>query len=606
MTPQHILREILFSRPWIRLGLIVLAFIAATTGLMAPLFQREFLNFFLQQSTTPSSLLSFGFSERPAFALAASIGVLFVSLVCSQLVTYLATREAFLMQRRLGQRLYETTLQLRTEGLQGRPVGEIVSVYATDIPGATILLEQSTPQGLNILFPLILTPILLIYEFHIPATVILISLIALLLLNFGLAYRQSIFFYLFKKLAADRIAVVNEWIQNLRTLRILGWTGAFEKKIFELRKNETENRIQMLNNGQTMNAISSSISYLLNTALVYYIVRHTQTPIDPAGLLTLLWVVAVFLTRPFRQLPWFFTFLFDGWTSIKRLADVMALQQTQSKTIQSVRPDGRKLNSMDFPRGRLLIQNLNFRKDGREIMKDISFQIEPGSFVAVVGEVGSGKTSLLLSLLRENSATTQVFKLGNLDMNELDEFELKKAFSFVPQDSFVMSATLKENVFLDYKVENQPDELALHALRSAQFDPNQEGLPDGLETEVGERGVNLSGGQRQRITLARVLTSSAPVILMDDALSAVDVETEAKLMKGFIKGALKDRTRILVTHRLSVLRETDAVLFMAGGRVAAFGSFDQLFSENTAFREFTATLEKTQLEKTHQEKTSHE
>jgi ATP-binding cassette subfamily B protein/ATP-binding cassette subfamily C protein/ATP-binding cassette subfamily B multidrug efflux pump len=178
-------------------------------------------------------------------------------------------------------------------------------------------------------------------------------------------------------------------------------------------------------------------------------------------------------------------------------------------------------------------------------------------------------------------------------MNEQDDFELKRAFAFVPQETFVMSANLKENVFLDYQVDQEPDALALEALLAAEFDPQHEGLPQGLLTEVGERGVNLSGGQRQRITLARVLTSSAPVILMDDALSAVDVETEAKLMKNFIKGALKDRTRILVTHRLSVLKETDSVLFLVNGSVAAFGRFEQLFAENAAFRDFTSTLEKT-------------
>ena len=588
MTPIQLLKEILFTRLSARLLMVIISLFAAIFGLLAPLFQRDFLNY-LMNNKASSHFLNFDLQLGPWPLLLLAVLSLTLSMILAQWVMYLGTRESLLLQRTLAQRLYDQTIGLRAESLRGRPIGEIVSVYTTDIPGSTILLEQSLPQGLSIFFPLILAPLILIYEFHIPLVHLLISLGVLLIFNFWLAHRQSHYFYLFKKLAADRIAVVNEWIQNIRALRVLGWVDAFESKIHAVRIIETKNRISMLINGQSMNAVSSSISYFLNFAVMLYIVQFATVPLEPAALLTLLWIVAVFLTRPFRQLPWFFTFLFDAWTSIQRVHEILSLHEMQNLSIEN---HATKKRSPTATGEDLKVEGLNYYLGPHRILSEVSFEAREGELLAIVGEVGSGKSSLLMSLLRENSAQFRSYSIGGTDMLQESAEDLRAHFSLVPQDTFIMSATVLENTLLDYGAQTQDEQRTLESLKLSDFDPTEEGLLKGLSTDIGERGVNLSGGQRQRINLARADLFKAPILLLDDCLSAVDVNTERKLMKNLIQGEWNKRTRILVSHRLSVLKEVDRILFMKDGTIIDQGGYSELFTRNALFREFTASVNK--------------
>jgi ABC-type multidrug transport system fused ATPase/permease subunit len=161
--------------------------------------------------------------------------------------------------------------------------------------------------------------------------------------------------------------------------------------------------------------------------------------------------------------------------------------------------------------------------------------------------------------------------------------------AYVPQEGFTMSATLRENVCIEYLSESGStvdDRRVLEALRLAQFDPASERVQEGLEAEIGERGVNLSGGQRQRISLARARYAERPIILLDDCLSAVDVDTERHLVDQLIAGAWAGRARVLATHRLSVLPLCDRVLFLEDGAITLQGTYDQLLERSEVFRDF--------------------
>lgn len=590
-SAAQLLWELLFIRFWARLTMIVLAAFSASFGLLGPLFQKAFLD---RLSGSPSfSWLKFAWFESIPVGglLALSFLCLLLALALYQGVVYIGTRESIWMQRNLAQRLYDHTLKLRSESLHGKSVGEIVAVYTTDIPGATILLEQSLPQGLGIVFPLILGPWVLIQSFHIPAVHLLPVLGAMLGLNFFLAFRQSRFFFRFKRLAAERVGFVNEWIQNLRTLRILGWVHAFEERIFRVRRVETRNRLSMLNNGQTMNAVASSITFVLNVYLISVLLSVQKEAITPGTLLALLWIVAVFLTRPFRQMPWFFTFVFDSWTSLKRVTELLDLR---NRELQPRAAEFQKLHTLVAPGTALRVRNLSFEMQGQKILDHLDFEVGLGEFLAVVGEVGSGKSLLLLSLMGETGATFDEYWIGGNDARKLPLDQLRQFYTFVPQEGFIMSASLRENVIFEYGAGTDQDERVRASLKRAQFDLEKERVSEGLETEIGERGVNLSGGQKQRVSLARVDFFEAPIVLLDDCLSAVDVDTEKKLIHELLDGSWRGRTRILVTHRLSILKQVDRILFLHNGRIMADGTFDELMRASVEFREYTATLARTE------------
>lgn len=591
VSARGLLWEILFTRFWARLAMLLLSVLATLFALTGPFLQKSFLDR-LSGSDTFSWIRVSGLSEiAPTGLLFLAFLSLLAALALNQAVIYLGTKEALWMQRKLAQRLYDHTLRLRTESLHGKTVGEIVSVYTVDIPGATILLEQSLPQGFGILFPLTLGPWVLIEFFQIPARDLVPVLAGVFALNFLLAFRQSRFFFRFKHLAADRVGYVNEWIQNMRTLRILGWIPSFEEKIHRVRKIETSNRISMLNNGQTMNGIASSITFVLNAFLISVLLAEHHDAVTPGTLLALLWIVAIFMTRPFRQMPWFFTFVFDGWTSLKRVADLLALRNTEPLPRAH---EFQKLHSLVPENPALRVRGLEFRINGSRLLEDVSFDAGVGEFLAIVGEVGSGKSLLLLSLMGETGATFHEYWIGGNDARKLPLDQLRQFFTFVPQEGFIMSASLRENVVFDYGAGADHDAEVLSSLRRAQFDIAAESSRLSLDTEIGERGVNLSGGQKQRVSLARVDYYDSPVILLDDCLSALDVDTEKKLIEGLLSGPWKDRTRILVTHRLSVLHEVDRILFLENGRIRAEGSFDSLMAKSPEFREYTASLARTE------------
>lgn len=565
---------------------------AAVFGLIAPFLQKEFIdilvgNPLLMRIETLESIFA---GETPSAIpyLILSFLCLFLSLAFNTLTTYLGNREAIYMQRVLGQRLYDHSLNIRTDSLMGKPVGETVSIYATDVYGATVFLEQTLPTGASILFPFILTPWALVHFFSIPLWPIASLMGVVIAISFLMAFRQAKFFFQFKKLAADRIGLVNEWIQNIRTLRILGWIHAFEQKIFRVRQIETVNRIRMVTNGQAMNSISSSVTFILNLVAVISLVKLSDQQVTTGTLMALLWIIGVFLTRPFRQMPWFFMFMFDSWTSLKRVDSFLNLKNFEAH----VRPsEFVKVRPLANTGTALSVKNLNLSIGGTNLLKGIDLDIKQGEFITVVGEVGSGKSLLLLSLLGETGASFSKYQIGENNTLNMPLDQVRQFFTYVPQEGFIMSATLRENVAFEYGVSPQKvDDLVLTSLEHSQFKMNLERVEHGLDTEIGERGVNLSGGQKQRVSLARVDYYQAPIILLDDCLSAVDVDTENKLLDALIKGSWNGRTRLLVTHRLTVLEKSDRVLFIKDGSILAQGTFHDLLATNEEFRVFASTV----------------
>lgn len=581
---RSLFSEVVFTRFHARILILLSSLVAALFGILGPFFQKEFVD---RLTATPSTLHLIEFTSPLAYVVGAFFCVL-LAQAFSQATNYLSIRESLYMQRVFGKRLYEKTLNLRVDTMSGRPVGEIVSLYATDVQGATVFLDQTLPAGCSTLFPLLLAPFALSVLFDIPLWPTVITMAIITLANTLMAFRQSKFFFRFKQLAAERIGLVNEWVQNIRTIRILGWTRHFEKNIFTKREIETRNRVLMVTNGQIMNSVSSSVTFFLNVVALGSLVLYSKHTITSGELLALLWIVGVFLTRPFRQMPWFFTFAFDSWTSLKRLEEFFS-------TRNNLTPENSELTDWDDDEQdhwAVQIRGLNLSVGPRRILRNINLDIKQGEFVAVVGEVGAGKSMLLLSLLRETGAHFQVYRVHGKDILDEPFDQVRSHFAYVPQEGFIMSASLRENVAFLYDIEPEQDASVEESLRLAQFDLNTERVEKGLNTEIGERGVNLSGGQRQRVGLARVHFHQAPIMLLDDCLSAVDVDTENKLFEQLLLGAWSERTRILVTHRLSALNRVDRILFMEDGQVLDSGTFEELLARNTKFREYTTSVAK--------------
>jgi ATP-binding cassette subfamily B multidrug efflux pump len=222
------------------------------------------------------------------------------------------------------------------------------------------------------------------------------------------------------------------------------------------------------------------------------------------------------------------------------------------------------------------------------VLQDISFRVEAGRSLAVVGATGSGKTTLVDLLVRAYDPDRGAVLLDGVDIRRLALSELHEAVGFVPQETFLFSETLRENVLL-----GAPDDGRLERVAEvAQLTEALPALPAGYDTMLGERGINLSGGQKQRSAIARALAQDPPVFVLDDALSAVDAQTEAKILRA-LRGALAGRTSIIVSHRLAAVREADWIIVLDEGRIVEQGTHAELIVQGGRYWEL---LRRQQLE----------
>lgn len=523
---KKIFQIIFLQRFRFRLLILFLSLLSAVAGLALPYYQKHF-----------SDDLSYE-------TLIVCICLSLVYLVLNQLTLFVGQNEAIRSQKKLAETIYQHNIDLMPLTLQNKSVGEVVSLYTTDIPSVTVWLEQSLPYGLTTLFPLILTPLFLSYTYGLSSSFSYGLVLILVGLNGLMAYRQSLYFFKFKKLAADRMGLVNEWIQNIRGLKILNWIEGFENKIIRKRKEETTNRVSMVTNGQVMNSISSSINFWLNLCILSFFIWSSEKQLTKSDMIALLWVTSVFLSRPLRQLPWFFTFVFDAWTSYKRLADFLVLKNKPPQIHKSTPKSSGSL---------LEVEHLNLNFGEKKILSDINLKIGKGELIAVIGPVGAGKTLLMKSLIGETPFTADLF--------------FKHRTSYVPQDHFVMSASLRDNMAFEYHADKSYDPTIMTNLKKAQFDFELDRVQDGLDTLIGERGVNLSGGQKQRVSLARQLMKPQKLLLLDDPLSAVDIATEKKLIAEFKQMKNDGYSIVLTTQRFTVLPECDRIIFLINGNI---------------------------------------
>jgi ATP-binding cassette subfamily B protein len=222
------------------------------------------------------------------------------------------------------------------------------------------------------------------------------------------------------------------------------------------------------------------------------------------------------------------------------------------------------------------------------VLQTISFRVEPGRSLAIVGATGSGKSTLVDLLVRTYDPDRGAVLLDGVDIRRLSLGELRRSIGFVPQETFLFGETLRDNILL-----GAPDDGRLErVVEVAQLAEALPALPDGFDTMLGERGINLSGGQKQRTAIARALAQDPPVFVLDDALSAVDAQTEARILSA-LRGALQGRTSIVVSHRLAAVRDADWILVLDQGRIAETGTHEDLIARGGRYWEL---LRRQQLE----------
>ena len=235
------------------------------------------------------------------------------------------------------------------------------------------------------------------------------------------------------------------------------------------------------------------------------------------------------------------------------------------------------------PRGGIEFRHLNFRyPDGEyDVLKDISFTITPGESVGIVGKTGAGKTALVDLLLRTYNVPDGTLFVDGQDVNTVSIHSVRNACAYVPQDNFLFSDTIAHNI--GFGVDDASREDIDRAAVLADVRDNIVDFKDGYETVLGERGVTVSGGQKQRISIARALMKNAPILILDDSVSAVDTRTERIILDN-LKTSRAGKTTLLIAHRISTVEQLDKIIFIEDGRVEAVGPHDELYRTCDEYR----------------------
>ena len=263
-----------------------------------------------------------------------------------------------------------------------------------------------------------------------------------------------------------------------------------------------------------------------------------------------------------------------GKASMKRVGELLESEITVHDA-----PDVKELQNV---KGGIEFRNLSFRyPDGEfDALENVSFTIEPGESVGLIGKTGAGKTTVVDLILRTYNVPKGTLFIDGQDVTEVSIRSVRDACAYVPQDNFLFSDTIANNINFAYDELNE--EAIEHAAELSDVHDNIAEFRDGYHTILGERGVTVSGGQKQRISIARALMKNAPILILDDSVSAVDTDTEKVILKN-LKENRKGKTTILIAHRISTVRGLDKLIFIEDGKVIAVGSHDELLKTCPAY-----------------------
>ena len=385
--------------------------------------------------------------------------------------------------------------------------------------------------------------------------------------------------------AGDLATSVEEAVHGIRVLKAFGRgdyaTGKFVADAKNLRKTELKKAGLIANIWIFLILVPElavGVSMLVGMVLV---VQNQMT----VGALVAFLATTTVLRWPTESVGFLLSMTLDAKTAVQRFFEVI---DAEVGIVDPVKP-----KTIALPKGRLELRDVHFKypdapETAPDLLRGVNLVLEPGESVALIGLTGCGKTTLTALTTRLYEVTDGAVLLDGIDVRDLTRAELREHVAMAFEDSTLFSASVRDNVLLG-RPESTEAELA-EALEIAQAHFVYD-LPEGLDTKIGEEGLSLSGGQRQRLALARAVAAKPSVLILDDPLSALDVDTEA-LVEDALRTVLKETTALIVAHRPSTVQLADRVALLEDGRITAIGKHSELLATNDHYRFVISSLDK--------------
>jgi subfamily B ATP-binding cassette protein MsbA len=375
---------------------------------------------------------------------------------------------------------------------------------------------------------------------------------------------------IFRERARINAEVTGRLTESLGGVRVVKGYHAEESeaKVFAAGvKRLLDNVISSLT-AQSLMMLSSTVILGIVGAVVMYLGAHLNAAgkLTPGSYFSYVMFLA-FMTAPIVQLVNIGTQVTEALAGLDRTTEIMKEQEEDSEP-------GRT-DSAGHIRGDVAFDKVEFAYElGKPVLHGISFDSKPGTVTALVGSSGSGKSTIISLICGFHTATTGRVLIDGVDLATMRLSSYRQQLGVVLQETFLFDGTIRENV--KFSRPNATEEQVMEACRIARVDEFAEKFPDGYETIVGERGVKLSGGQRQRLSIARAILADPRILILDEATSSLDSESEA-MIQGGLNHLMEGRTTFVIAHRLSTIRRADQILVIEGGLIVERGTHESLY-----------------------------
>ncbi len=377
---------------------------------------------------------------------------------------------------------------------------------------------------------------------------------------------------------SDLTEVVRERLSGIRLIKAYNWENEETRNVEEISKTYINKNIRLVKITGSFFPIMLLFTNLCLAIVIYFGGRQTiKMIITPGDFVAFLSYLGL-LTWPMMALGWVTNLIQRGRASLDRLNTIL---QTQSEIV-----DFPGAQSIGQAKGEIIFDKVDFTYAQSQgfshpaVLSNINMNLAPGKILGIVGPPGSGKTTLVNLIPRLYDVTRGSILLDGRDIRRLQIEDFRSQISFLSQEPFLFAGTIRQNITLGNQNINEPE--LIRATVAASVYDTVLSFPGGFDTIVGEKGVILSGGQKQRIALARALLIATPILILDDPISQVDLETGSAIMDA-IRALAGSRTIIIVSHRLSAVRFADTIITLKNGRIAESGSHEELMASDTYY-----------------------
>jgi ATP-binding cassette subfamily B protein len=561
------------SRPyWLYLFIALMAIIGLTAAqLYAPLVVRE-----LTRMATDRDPRLAEEALRMGLILA---GVYLLQAVCAYIRSYYTHFAAWHFVADLRAKIYAHLQRLSMKFYHDKQTGQIMSRVVNDTNNVEVLIAHALPDILVNITILIGVAIILFIINPVLAALSLVAMPILVVMSVVFAKRVLPIFREAQQVLGDLNANLQDNISGMKEIQVFNQHRREQEKIAGSARGHANAILKAL---RLSAAYGSAVQYFSSIGTVVVIAyggyMALQGRLDVADIVAFLMYLAIFF-GPVTQLA---RINEDLQTSIAGAERVFEILDADIDVKES--PTPHKLTNV---RGHIKFEGVSFQYvEGQDVLKNINVEINPGEIVALVGPTGVGKTTFINLINRFYDPISGSITLDGHDLRDVSLRSLRGNMSNVIQDVFLFNDSLAENI--GYGRPNAPREEVIAASKTARAAEFIEALPQSYDTLVGERGMRLSGGQKQRVSIARAVLRDKPILILDEATAAVDVETE-KQIQAAMNDVMHGRTTIIIAHRLSTIKKADKIIVLKDGAVEDIGSHEELLARGGLYAQMTAT-----------------